>query len=53
MSEYTEVEEPFLAQLQSLGWDSIDQDPASPAKVMPDWRERREWLRKRGASLEI
>jgi len=25
MSEYTEVEQPFLHQLQNLGWDIIDQ----------------------------
>ncbi len=25
MSEYTEVEQPFLHQLQALGWDIIDQ----------------------------
>lgn len=27
-------------------WNEVD-------KVMPDWRERKEWLRKRGASLEV
>ena len=27
-------------------WNEVD-------KVMPDWRERKEWLRKRGASLNI
>lgn len=27
-------------------WNEVD-------KVMPDWRERKEWLRKRGASLDI
>jgi type I restriction enzyme R subunit len=36
MSEYTEVEQPFLQQLQSLGWAIIDQGqdiPSDPAKV--------------------
>ncbi len=35
MSEYTEVEQPFLHQLQNLGWDIIDQGqdiPADPGK---------------------
>ena len=27
-------------------WNEVD-------KVMPDWRERKEWLRKRGASLDL
>jgi len=27
-------------------WNEVD-------KVMPDWRERKEWLKKRGASLDI
>ncbi|SDY09918.1 M48 family metallopeptidase [Nitrosomonas halophila] len=27
-------------------WNEVD-------KVLPDWRERKEWLRKRGASLDI
>ena len=27
-------------------WNEVD-------KVLPDWRERKEWLRKRGASLEL
>jgi type I restriction enzyme, R subunit len=30
MSEYTEVEQPFLQQLQSLGWQIIDQGPEIP-----------------------
>lgn len=30
MSEYTEVEKPFLEQLQSLGWTAIDQGPEIP-----------------------
>lgn len=31
MSEYTAVEQPFLHQLQGLGWDIIDQGPGIPA----------------------
>jgi type I restriction enzyme R subunit len=27
MSEYTEVEHPFLAQLAAQGWEIIDQGP--------------------------
>ncbi|SDY09952.1 type I restriction endonuclease subunit R [Nitrosomonas halophila] len=35
MSEYTEVEQPFLQQLKALGWEIIDQGqeiPSDPAK---------------------
>lgn len=35
MSEYTEVEQPFLQQLQKLGWDILDQGqeiPSDPTK---------------------
>ncbi|NOT85831.1 MAG: type I restriction endonuclease subunit R [Methylococcaceae bacterium] len=45
MSEYTEVEQPFLAQLQSLGWQVIDQGqeiPADPAKSLR--HNFRQWL---------
>ena len=31
MSEYPEVEQLFLQQLQDLGWDIIDQGPDIPA----------------------
>lgn len=31
MSEYTEVEQPFLHQLQGLGWRIIDQGPEIPS----------------------
>ena len=31
MSEYTEVEQPFLHQLQDLGWQIIDQGPDIPS----------------------
>ena len=41
MSEYTEVEQPFLQQLQALGWDVIDQGqdiPSDPSKSLrPDF----------------
>jgi len=37
MSEYTEVERPFLDQLETLGWRSIDQGchtiPTDPARL--------------------
>jgi len=32
MSEYSEVEQPFLAGLQSLDWDIIDQGPDIPCR---------------------
>ncbi len=31
MSEYTEVEQPFLQQLKGLGWEIIDQRPDIPS----------------------
>lgn len=44
MSEYTEVEQPFLAQLNTLGWETIDQGagvPSDPAKSGRDnFRQR-------------
>ncbi|NQV65866.1 MAG: type I restriction endonuclease subunit R, partial [SAR86 cluster bacterium] len=45
MSEYTEIERPFLHQLQTLGWDIIDQGQAIPSN--PDKSHRsnfRQWL---------
>lgn len=45
MSEYTEVEQPFLHQLQSLGWDVIDQGqdiPSDPSKSLRS--SFRQWL---------
>lgn len=45
MSEYTEVEQPFLAQLQSLGWQVVDQGqeiPSNPAKSLR--HNFRQWL---------
>ena len=37
MSDYTEVEQPFLQQLKSLGWEVIDQGmdiPSDPGKSL-------------------
>lgn len=31
MTEYTEVEQPFLQQLQALGWQIIDQGAQIPS----------------------
>lgn len=45
MSEYTEVEQPFLQQLRSLGWAIIDQGqdiPSDPTKSMRS--SFRQWL---------
>ena len=45
MSEYTEVEHPFLKQLATLGWSIIDQGqgiPEAPGKSLR--RSFREWL---------
>jgi len=45
MSEYSEVEQPFLQQLQSLGWQVIDQGqeiPSNPAKSLR--HNFRQWL---------
>jgi type I restriction enzyme R subunit len=45
MSEYTEVEQPFLQQLQELGWQIIDQGaeiPSDPAKSLR--LNFRQWL---------
>lgn len=45
MSEYTEVEQPFLHQLQSLGWDVIDlgqEIPSDPSKSLRS--SFRQWL---------
>lgn len=32
MSEYKEVEQPFLHQVQALGWQVIDQGPDIPVE---------------------
>ncbi|MBL1266078.1 type I restriction endonuclease subunit R [Methylomicrobium sp. RS1] len=45
MSEYTEVEQPFLQQLDSLGWMVIDHGPAIPQDATLSLRESfRHWL---------
>ena len=45
MSEYTEVEQPFLNQLESLGWTAIDQGsdiPHAPGKSLR--QNFRQWI---------
>lgn len=45
MSEYTEVEQPFLHQLQDLGWEIIDQGPEIPSDPTKSLRLNfRQWL---------
>lgn len=45
MSEYTEVEQPFLAQLSAQGWDVIDQGQDIPSDPTKSRRSSfREWL---------
>lgn len=45
MSEYTEVEQPFLQQLKALGWTVIDQGTAIPQDPIPSLRANfRQWL---------
>ena len=46
MSEYTEVERPFLQQLAAQGWTVIDQGPSVPQAAGPSLREsfRAWWL---------
>lgn len=45
MSEYTEVEQPFLQQLASLGWTVIDQGSDIPANPALSLRKHfREWI---------
>ncbi len=45
MSEYTEVEQPFLQQLQNLGWQIIDQGPDIPSDPTLSLRLNfRQWL---------
>jgi len=45
MSEYTEVEQPFLQQLASLGWKVIDQGAEIPANPALSLRKHfREWI---------
>lgn len=45
MSEYTEVEQPFLQQLTGLGWTIVDQGAGVPQDAAPSLRSHfREWL---------
>ena len=45
MSEYTEVEHPFLEQLAALGWTVIDQGAGVPQVATPSLRAHfRQWL---------
>ena len=45
MSEYTEVEQPFLNQLKTLDWETIDQGPDIPSDPTRSRRQTfREWL---------
>ena len=45
MSEYTEVEQPFLQQLAAQGWTVIDQGSGVPQDAAPSLRGSfREWL---------
>lgn len=45
MSEYTEVEQPFLHQLAAQGWTVIDQGNGVPQKAAPSLRRSfREWM---------
>lgn len=45
MSEYTEVEQPFLQQLRDLGWQIIDQGPDIPADPAKSLRQGfRQWI---------
>jgi type I restriction enzyme R subunit len=45
MSEYSEVERPFLDQLTRLGWTVIDQGGGIPQEAAPSLRDNfRQWL---------
>lgn len=45
MSEYSEVEQPFLDQLSNLGWTSIDQGSDIPQDPEKSLRQNfRQWL---------
>jgi type I restriction enzyme R subunit len=45
VSEYTEVEQPFLHQLESLGWEIIDQGQEIPSDPTKSRRQSfRQWL---------
>ncbi len=45
MSEYSEVEKPFLQQLEKLGWTVIDQGIGIPQEASPSLRSHfRQWV---------
>ncbi|MCP4721538.1 MAG: type I restriction endonuclease subunit R [Desulfobacteraceae bacterium] len=45
MSEYTEVEQPFLDQLQVLGWMAVDQGSGIPHNPVKSLRQNfRQWI---------
>ncbi len=45
MSEYTEVEQPFFQQLETLGWTTVDQGPDIPQDPGKSLRQTfRQWL---------
>jgi len=45
MSEYTEIEQPFLEQLATLGWSIIDQGQGIPEDPSKSLRQKfRQWL---------
>ncbi len=45
MSEYSEVEKPFLQQLEALGWTVIDQGVGLPQDAAPSLRSHfRQWV---------
>ena len=45
MSEYTEVEQPFLSQLEQLGWQAIDQGRDIPSDPSKSLRQNfRQWI---------
>jgi type I restriction enzyme, R subunit len=45
MSEYTEVEQPFLSQLKQLGWQVIDQGQDIPSDPTKSLRQNfRQWI---------
>ena len=45
MSEYSEVEQPFLHQLAEQGWTVIDQGNGVPQDAAPSLRRSfREWM---------
>ena len=45
MSEYSEVEQPFLQQLAAQGWTVIDQGGGVPQDAAPSLRSNfRQWL---------